>query len=81
MTDGSDNPTPLGQIIDLRLFAIWPLVAAVHVVGNFTGHYQGLYAQSDIALYAQGVMIVLLLAAMMVLVPSVQRHAEEEFDD
>ena len=77
----SDEITPLHRIIDMRLLAIWPIVATVHLLGNFTGHYEGLYAQTQGALYAQGVMIVVLFAAMMVLVPAVQRHAEEEFDD
>jgi len=73
----NNDATPLHRLIDLRLLALWPIVALVHVVGNLTGHYRGLQAQTEIGLYAQGVMIVLLLAALLVFVPAVRRQAEQ----
>jgi hypothetical protein len=71
-----DEMKPLHRVIDIRLLAIWPIAALIHTVGNFTGHYQGFYAQSEPALYLQGLLIVMMVAASFVIVPALDNALE-----
>jgi len=50
---------------DLPWFAVVTVTILGHVVGNFTGDFQGQYAQSDVALWFQGLAVVSLLLAML----------------
>lgn len=47
------------------VFGVWPVVIALLNIGQFTGHYRGLYAQTEAALTLQIVMIVLMMASVL----------------
>lgn len=50
-----------------RLFmGVAVITVAVLTVGQFTGHYRGFYAQSDIALGIQAILIFALMASMLI---------------